>query len=183
MAQYESQELISLSDCGTTARPAGSLGRWTSLAVIWSIALIWITADFITKVWALETLAAGDIEVVPGILWFNLARNPGAAFSLLPGGRPLFIAMSVLLLGVGFWAPFALNLRRFSLGHLGLGLLVGGGAGNLIDRVFRDGLVVDFIDFRFWPIFNIADIGIVSGTILILWFLVRDLLRPGGAAS
>jgi len=155
-----------------------ALSRAGSLLAVWVTALAWLAADLASKAWALKVLAGTEREVIPGLLWFDLVRNPGAAFGLLPGGRPLFIALAVLLLGVGVWAPLVLDMRRPGLGHLGLGLLVGGGMGNLFDRVFRGGLVVDFVDFRFWPVFNVADIGIVVGTALVVVFLACRLLRP-----
>jgi signal peptidase II len=150
--------------------------RLTGLIILWALAFIWLAVDLATKSWALHVLAGGEREVIPGFLWFNLVRNPGAAFGLLPAGRPLFIAMTALMIGVGILAPLLLDMRRLGLGHIGLGLLVGGGMGNLFDRVFRDGLVVDFIDTRFWPIFNVADIGIVIGTGITLIYLISYLL-------
>jgi len=144
--------------------------------VVWGLALFWLAADLTTKTWALGALAGGEIEAVPGLVWFNLIRNPGAAFGLLPGGRALFMSLTVFLLGVGVWAPLALGMKRLGLGHVGLGLLVGGALGNLYDRVFRGGLVVDFIDLKFWPVFNVADIGIVVGTGLVVIYLVSGVL-------
>lgn len=164
-------------------RPERRVSRVASVAAIWGLALVWLLVDILTKEWALEALAPGPREVVPGLLWLNLTRNAGAAFGLLPAGRPLFIAMALLLLGVGVWAPLALNIRRIGLGHAGLGLLVGGGLGNLVDRVFREGLVVDFIDFRVWPVFNVADMGIVTGTALVVLFLARNLFRSRADGS
>jgi signal peptidase II len=162
----------------TLRKETRALSKAESLLAVWVTALVWLAADLASKTWALRVLAGAEREVIPGLLWFDLVRNPGAAFGLLPGGRPLFIALAVLLLGVGVWAPVVLDMRRLGLGHLGLGLLVGGGMGNLFDRVFRGGLVVDFIDFRFWPVFNIADIGIVVGTVLVAVFLASGLFRP-----
>lgn len=156
--------------------------RFARLAVVWGIALAWVVIDQIVKVWVLRALWAGDRVVIPGVLWFNLVRNPGAAFGLFPRGQVFVIATSVLLVGVGLWAPLVMGAKRWSLGHIGLGLLVGGGLGNLVDRLFRGGLVVDFIDTRIWPVFNVADIGIVVGTGLVILYLAYSLLRPGGAA-
>jgi len=162
----------------TPGRPGLPGARLSCLGAVWAVALAWCLVDLLTKEWALRTLWAGEKEVIPGVLWFNLVRNPGAAFGLLPQGQPFFIATAVLLIGVGVWAPLAVGGRGFGPGHLGLGLLVGGGLGNLVDRAFREGLVVDFIDFRVWPVFNLADTGIVVGTCLVLFYLLRSLVRP-----
>lgn len=162
-----------------------SLGKAARLGTVWGVALAWFGADLLTKTWALRVLAYGEREIVPGVLWFNLVRNPGAAFGLFPRGQLVFTVVTVLLVGVGVWAPLALEGRGrgAGLGHVGLGILVGGGLGNLFDRVFRGGLVVDFIDFRVWPIFNLADTGIVVGTVLVFIYLVWGLLRPGAKAA
>ncbi len=157
--------------------------RLASLAVVWGIALGWLVLDQLVKLWALGSLWAGEREIVPGVLWFNLIRNPGAAFGLFPRGQVYLVAVNLLLMGVGVWAPLVMDAKRWSLGHIGLGLLVGGGIGNLVDRVFRGGQVVDFIDFRFWPVFNLADMGIVIGTGLVFLYLAAGLLRPGAAEA
>ncbi len=155
--------------------------RLAGLIPVWAVALGWVVLDQVVKAWALGALWAGQREVIPGVLWFNLTRNPGAAFGLFPRGQAFFIGVNVLLVGVGVWVPLVMGAKRWSLGHIGLGLLLGGGIGNLVDRVFREGQVVDFIDFRFWPVFNFADIGIVVGTAIVLIYLASSLLRPGGA--
>ncbi len=157
----------------------GPRARLVAFLGVWLVALAWLSADLASKAWALEALAAGEREVLSGVLWFNLTRNPGAAFGLFPGGRPFFVAVTAVLIGVGAVAPFLFETRSLGSGHVGLGLLVGGGMGNLYDRVFRDGLVVDFIDVRIWPVFNLADVGIVTGTGLVLLYLVTRVLRPG----
>lgn len=151
--------------------------RLASLVLLWLVALTWLALDLFSKNWALQALPGGEREVLEGLLWFNLVRNPGAAFGLLPEGRPFLITMTLVMVLSGLLAPLLLDMRRPGVAHLGLGLLVGGGLGNLYDRLFRDGFVVDFIDFRFWPIFNIADIGIVVGTGVTLVFLISHLLR------
>lgn len=153
------------------------------LCVVWGTALVWTALDQLVKQWALSALWSGEREVISGLLWFNLVRNPGAAFGLFPGGKGFFVAIGVLLIGVGVWAPLVMGGKRFNLGLVGLGVLVGGGVGNLMDRLFRGGQVVDFIDFRFWPIFNFADMGIVIGTGLVFVYLVRNLFRPEAKAK
>jgi signal peptidase II len=153
--------------------------RIAELLPVWSVALGWALIDQIVKVWALGALRASEREIIPSVLWLNLTRNPGAAFGLFPHGQVFFILVAVFLMGVGVWAPLVMGGRRWDTGRLGLGLLVGGGLGNLIDRVFRGGEVVDFIDFRFWPVFNVADMGIVTGTVLVFIYLAGSILRPG----
>lgn len=150
--------------------------RWVAVA---AIAAVVVVADQLTKQWALSALAGGHIIDVVWTLRFKLAFNTGMSFSL---GRGLgaFIAPLAAIVVVGlFWVS---NQVRNRLGLFAIGLVVGGAVGNLIDRAFRSGDgflgggVVDFIDFQWWPIFNIADMGIVVGAALLLFstWLERD---------
>jgi len=152
--------------------------RLTRVRVVWGIAAAWLALDQSLKAWALAALQAGEREVIPGVLWFNLTRNPGGAFGLFPNGRPVLVGVSLLLVAAGLGLAFVLPAKPWSWGHVGLGLVAGGGLGNLADRLFRDGRVVDFIDFRFWPVFNLADTGIVVGTALVFVYLAVVWTRP-----
>jgi signal peptidase II len=113
-----------------------------------------------------------SVPVLGEVFQITFVRNTGAAFGLLPGYRPVFIATSlvVLLVVAGYWLAARPSSRPLVLA---LGLVTGGAVGNLIDR-FIFGRVTDFLDiaaFRF-PVFNVADSGIVVGvTILVLWLL------------
>tara|TARA_B100001079_G_C16317633_1_gene473156 strand:+ start:452 stop:940 length:489 start_codon:yes stop_codon:yes gene_type:complete len=149
-----------------------------------SIALVGLTTialDQVSKAWAVAALDDRSIEV----LWklrLHLTTNTGFAFSSGQGLGPLLglVAAFVIIL---LWKMRA----RFSSRHgvISLGLVLGGACGNLTDRLFRDpgwgrGAVVDFIDFRFWPVFNLADAAIVVGVILLgatMWSEQRRTLR------
>jgi signal peptidase II len=108
-----------------------------------------------------------SITVWPHILWITYITNSGAAFSLLRHATWLFIAIAVLILLalMGYVARAPEISRRFGVGA---GLLAGGTAGNLWDRAVR-GRVIDYIHFRYWAIFNVADVAIVVGIGLIVW--------------
>ena len=130
--------------------------------------------DQLTKNWALERLSRGDIEVV--FDWrFHLVRNPAAAFSLGEGLGPL---IGVLALGVV--AALVVMSRDYKgrLPTVFVGMIVGGALGNIADRAFRDGdgflggEVIDFIDVRFWPVFNVADSAVVLGVILLAGYSI-----------
>lgn len=96
-------------------------------------------------------------------------RNSGAAFGMLAGRTGLFVALEIAVLVA---LPFALRLTADKWSLVAMGALMGGAAGNLLDRL-RTGLVIDFIDLRFWPVFNVADSAIVAGVgILVLRLLV-----------
>ena len=139
------------------------------------LAIVVIAVDQATKAIAAATLGPG--ERVDLVLGFELAdvRNTGIAFGLLADGQSLVLALTAaaLVLIVGY---FALNPSRPGL-WIGVGLLVGGAVGNLTDRV-RVHEVVDFIDPPAWPAFNVADIAIVAG-ILVIVLIHRP--HPGAA--
>ncbi|MGI5838402.1 MAG: signal peptidase II [bacterium] len=107
--------------------------------------------------------------VIEGVFHITYIRNPGAAFGLLAHKTPLFIGITVAV--VVILAVFSRRLtagRRLPAGALGL--LLGGALGNLYDRIVA-GTVVDFLDFRIWPVFNLADTAIVVGVFLFAYYL------------
>nr|MCK4930370.1 signal peptidase II [Nanoarchaeota archaeon] len=103
----------------------------------------------------------------------HFVKNTGASFGILQGNNALFAWISVIVLGL-----IMLNVNKIKKEHvIPIILLVSGLLGNLIDRVFR-GFVVDFIDFKFWPVFNLADSLIVIGVIwLIIVILKKDFAK------
>lgn len=144
-----------------------------------AIAAVVVGVDQLTKDWALGRLGDGDVVHVIWTLQFNLAFNTGMAFGRAQGLGPV-IAVVATVVVVGL----LVSLRRSAsaLSTVAIGAVVGGAVGNLVDRVFRadgvlDGSVVDFIDFQWFPIFNVADIAInVGGILLVLGYLL-DLRR------
>ncbi|MHB1042555.1 MAG: signal peptidase II [Eubacteriales bacterium] len=112
-----------------------------------------------------------SIPVAPPVFYVTYILNPGAAFGLLAHQTELFISVTVLLV-VGV----ILGYKRLRDGQIlikvALGLIVGGALGNLVDRL-RYGMVVDFLDFRVWPVFNLADSAIVVGAFLLAWQILR----------
>ncbi len=153
--------------------------RSGSIMVSLAIAAVIVGLDQLTKDWALGRLGDGDAIHVIWTLQFNLAFNTGMAFGRAQGLGPL-IAVIATVVVVGL----LVSLRRSAsaLSTVAIGSVVGGAVGNLVDRVFRadgflDGSVVDFIDFQWFPIFNVADIAInVGGILLVLGYLL-DLRR------
>jgi signal peptidase II len=140
-----------------------------------AVAVSVVLVDQLTKWWALEALQDDVIDLF-WTLRFNLVFNEGTAFSLGGGMGWLFgvlaLVVSVLLLR---WAS---SLRSLPA-RLAVGGVIGGAIGNVIDRAFRagdgflGGRVVDFIDVQWWPVFNVADIGIVVGAaVLVLLAMV-----------
>jgi signal peptidase II len=108
-----------------------------------------------------------QVDVLPGVHLVNV-RNTGVAFSVLSGGGVLPVLIGLAAVGA-LLAFFLTHLRR-PLVWLPTGLLLGGAAGNLIDRL-RDGSVTDFIKFPHWPAFNVADIAITLGVVVLVYVL------------
>lgn len=136
-----------------------SLGAATAVAVV--------VADQLTKSWALGALDDGPRHVV-WTLRFKLSFNSGAAFGLGQGLAPLLIVVGVVM--VVALVAMSRSAGTSLSAAVALGLVLGGALGNLTDRVFRDhdGSVVDFIDLQWWPVFNVADMAITCGAVLLV---------------
>jgi len=138
-----------------------------------------VLADQVSKAVAAHLLADGRPRLAIGGFWdLELTRNPGGAFGILPQSTLLFFLATLLIVGgVVVWGA------RSGQAPLALGLVAGGGLGNLIDRVTRapgglQGRVVDFIHFHFWPTFNLADSAIVIGVGLLILSELRPRPQP-----
>lgn len=137
-----------------------------------AVAAAVIAADQLSKWWALNNVADRTIEVV-WTLQLHVTRNTGAAFSMFGQGGwgPLIGVVALLVVGLLVWQGRTITSRT---GAVAVGLILGGALGNLADRLFRahdgflSGAVVDFIDLQWWPVFNVADSGVVVGSILLV---------------
>ncbi len=148
--------------------PERRLRRRTGLLL--AIAAGAVALDQLTKAWALRALADGPISVL-GPIRLNLTYNTAGAFGLGGAAVP-FLAVAALGLVV-FMASSGATTRRPLLA-VAVGLVLGGALGNLADRLFRGegwlkGAVVDFVDLRVWPVFNLADAAITCGCLVLLW--------------
>ena len=132
------------------------------------VAAIVIALDQVTKALVRANIALGDQhKFLPGVTLVH-DRNTGVAFTLFAGGGALVlvITFAALALLIGY---FARHPDR-SLLWLPTGMLVGGAIGNLIDRIAH-GAVTDFIKLPHWPAFNVADMSITFGVLVLLWVL------------
>ncbi|MDD5595344.1 MAG: signal peptidase II [Candidatus Omnitrophica bacterium] len=109
-----------------------------------------------------------SFPVVPGIFHFTLVHNRGAAFGILRGQVFLFILTSFVAVVLIYLNLKDKRRENSFLFNFSLALILAGGLGNLIDRI-RVGYVIDFLDFRIWPVFNIADSAITIGAIILGW--------------
>jgi signal peptidase II len=147
-------------------------------------ALVVIAVDQLTKQLAWHYFDIGRyFELIPGMLRITLVKNAGAAFGMFEGGRAFFIVASIIAAAVityiGLRLPPAERLKR-----LLLGLILGGAIGNLIDRIY-DGAVIDFVEMgiggHWWPVYNVADIAVSVGAVLLLVQLLFFSPRAGEA--
>ena len=121
------------------------------------------------------------LELLGGQLLIRVSRNPGAAFSFGEGATLLFTTVAVVVIVVIVRVSARLRSAPWAVS---LGLLLGGAAGNLVDRLLRSpgpgrGAVVDFIDFQVWPSFNVADSAIVVGGLLAVLLSFRGIEVDG----
>jgi signal peptidase II len=151
------------------------------------VGLIWLLLDQATKVLVVHTLESQGRLIDLGVIDINVIRNSGGAFGI-PGIPGMFVVVTAVVL---FLVARALpNTDRLALA-VAYGLVCGGALGNVMDRLFRapgfpSGAVVDFFDLRWWPIFNIADIGIVVGAIsiaVLMTLLDREQRAAAGGGA
>jgi signal peptidase II len=136
------------------------------------VVLIVVALDQLTKHTIGTSIKPGQVTtLIPGVLHLVYERNTGVAFSVLSGGGALVYVATGLALAALIAFLLARPDRR--LLWLPTGMLIGGAIGNLIDRIAR-GSVIDFIELPHWPVFNVADISITFGVILLL--VVTELL-------
>lgn len=143
---------------------------------VWAAPAVFLI-DRLLKNAVLERLAVGETRAVfPGMFHITHVSNTGAAFGILKGSVPFLIFTTVCAV---FTIVFLLNRRSASwLENLAWALVLGGALGNLYDRLVY-GHVVDFIDLRVWPVFNLADSAICAGVVLVLFcFAPRMGMRP-----
>ena len=140
------------------------------------IAAVVLAADQISKQLVLRSLRINESwSPIPGLsrfFSFTYTTNTGAAFGLFPdrGGLFIVIAIVVIIAIVIYYRYLPANRL---LVRISLGLQLGGATGNLLDRL-RYGHVIDFLDFKVWPVFNFADSAIVVGVVLLAYYLLTE---------
>ena len=158
----------------TDAVAAGPARRHGAAALVSAAAVV--AADQLTKWWVLEALDGGRVIDLVWTLRLRLVFNTGAAFSSFQGLGPLLGVAAVAVA-----AALLLNRRLVSgrWSAIAAGCIAGGALGNLTDRLFRSddgfltGAVVDFIDVQWWPVWNVADMGVVLGGAALVWHAYR----------
>lgn len=135
------------------------------------LTILVIIMDQWSKHYIQNNMALGmSIPIIPDIFHLTYILNAGAAFGILENQRYLLIVVAAVMIGAVAFLHRQLALQPLLL-RLGVGLLAGGAVGNGIDRI-NTGHVIDFFDFRIWPIFNMADVAIVTGVGCIIYTLI-----------
>ena len=150
--------------------------RFGEKIILPAVVLLILAADQISKCLVLFNLNPGQSwnPIASLTPWASITHvtNTGAAFGLFPNQGSLFVAIAVIVV-----AAIIFYYRHLPVGQwwikVSLGLQLGGALGNLLDRL-RLGYVIDFIDFKIWPVFNLADSAIVTGVAILAYYLLRD---------
>lgn len=149
------------------------------LAIIVAAVLL---VDQASKLYIRQAMLLGDsVPVLPGLLHITHVKNSGAAFGILPNQHLLFLIAGIVVIIVMLYYFRQLAVAD-GLSTVAFGSVLGGATGNLIDRMVF-GKVTDFIDFRVWPVFNVADSAIVVGMILLSFILIKDARNEVGHAE
>jgi len=160
------------ADLVVSATTGRRLGNFPKTAIL--VVLAAVVVDQLTKHWAVSHLNDGHVDHVIWTLQWNLSFNGGMAFGQGQGFGPFIAVIATIVVVV-----LLLSLRQqgTTRSQIPIGLIVGGALGNIIDRLFRgegflQGKVVDFIDFQWFPIFNVADMCVnIGGALLVLSYV------------
>jgi signal peptidase II len=181
---------VSRSEQSTPRAAAGGRRAGAAWTAVWwaGVAVFALATDAGTKAWALSALAGGHRIAVPGgIVRLQLVANHGAAFGIGSGYESVVAVVSLaLVIALGVWAVRASTAAE----RIGAWLAVGGGLGNLLDRVIRPpgglhGAVTDWIHLSFYgPTFNLADVWLRGGLLIaVIGWLWSRRTRPARPAK
>ncbi|MBI5389896.1 signal peptidase II [Candidatus Woesearchaeota archaeon] len=148
------------------------------LSLFWVVAVSVFVIDQFTKSFALAYLKEKSLDLLP-FFSFTYVENTGISFGLLKGSQTWVILFSVIVVGIIFFYHKQLLEEKDPL-YLPAALILGGTIGNLIDRIML-GHVIDFLDFKVWPVFNVADSAICVGTVWLILLLWKKDEKEGGA--
>jgi signal peptidase II len=155
----------------STAGEAEAPAPRRRLRLLLAVAAVVLVLDIVTKVLAVKLLIPGQpVPIIGDTVTWTLVRNSGAAFSMATGYTWMLTLIATgVVVGI-FWMGRRLVSPWWAIG---LGMILGGATGNLVDRFFRSpgplqGHVVDFLSIGWWPVFNVADPSVVGGAILLV---------------
>lgn len=142
-------------------------------------AVLTLVADQFTKVYISNNFEmAKSYEFLPGLIDITYIHNDGAAWGMLGGYTWLLLSITIVVMLICIALLLKYGMRDKLLFWSAM-LILSGGLGNMIDRIFRSGMVIDFLHFEFWstfPVFNVADCAIVVGTCLLAFYFFKSLI-------
>ena len=150
--------------------------------LVFIFSLVIAAVDFVIKLLVINNLKpVGSVEVIPGLFSLKYVENKGAAFGMLSNARWIFIAFTIIIIIALVYIMIRkkINSKLFNIAAI---LIIGGGIGNLIDRLFY-GYVVDYLSISFFPpVCNFADYCITIGAVLMVIYLLfySDVLNKKG---
>lgn len=145
------------------------------LVVVCIAAALVFVSDFFVKQYFLKNPSFQSVPVIKNILYISVVFNSGAAFGIFKG-KTTFLTYIGLLFLLLFFVGFMKEEKRNKIFLISCGLIIGGALSNLYDRIFI-GYVVDYIDLRVWPVFNISDSAISIGACLLF---LNEFRKPVG---
>ncbi|NLP17861.1 MAG: signal peptidase II [Firmicutes bacterium] len=139
--------------------------------IVFAMGFLVFCLDQLSKQLVQKNMIPGEsISLIPGMFHLTYVQNTGAAFGILKEKTSFFVVITALVvLAIVFAIPHIQREHLFL--RSALGLMLGGALGNFVDRA-RFGHVIDFIDFRIWPVFNVADMAIVMAVGFLFWKLL-----------
>jgi signal peptidase II len=163
----ESTDSVEATKTDDSAEPQPRRRLW----LLVSVAVTVLVLDVVTKALAVKLLTPNQpVSIIGDTVTWTLVRNPGAAFSLAAGYTLVLTVIATgVVVGIVWMAPRLVS----PWWALGLGMILGGALGNLMDRFFRgpaplQGHVIDFVSIGWWPVFNVADPAVVGGAALLV---------------
>lgn len=138
-------------------------------SIFFLISFFIILLDQATKYLISKSMALSQsIPLIKNMLHITYVVNTGAGFGILKNMNTFLIWVTIIVIGILFY--FYDSFSKDKLSQISLSLIVGGAFGNLLTRIFL-GHVIDFIDFRVWPVFNVADSAVTIGAVLLIFCL------------
>lgn len=140
------------------------------------ITILVFFGDRVSKFLVQRNLSPGEsYPLVDNVLSLTHLRNPGAFFGLLSGEAALIVSLNfgIIVLVTIIWLKVVRGQWQY---EVGLGMILGGTLGNLWDRI-GNGVVIDFVDFHLWPVFNLADVFLCIGVGIIIFGLIKQELK------
>lgn len=148
------------------------------IALVTSVLVLLL--DMVSKIQVMNNFELYETRVfIEGLLNFSYIQNPGAAWGAFAGSTAFLIIVTALVMILCIYF-LVRSFKKDPLFFWAISLVLSGGVGNLLDRIFRDGFVVDFLQFGFWtsfPVFNIADCAVVIGAGLLILYYILDLIK------